>query len=125
MNSILSDLVIVILLIIILFFAFRSSIKHFKGEGSCRGGGSGDVKSKPKKLRQVTCTKVAMIEGMQCEHCYTRVHNVLNSIDGISAKVEGKKGRAVIKFEADPDTDKIREAVENLGYTVVSWKDQS
>nr|MCR5283541.1 cation transporter [Lachnospiraceae bacterium] len=52
-------------------------------------------------------------------------HNVLNSIDGISAKVEGKKGRAVIKFEADPDTDKIREAVENLGYTVVSWKDQS
>ena len=31
------------------------------------------------------------IKGMHCEHCYARVHNVLNSIDGVSAKVNGRK----------------------------------
>lgn len=45
---------------------------------------------------------------MHCEHCYARVHNVLNSIDGVSAKVNGKKD---IEDQVDiwlAETNKIR-----------------
>ena len=124
MNQTLSNLVIVAVLIAILFFSVKSSIAHFKGEGSCCGGGGRDVKTKPKKLTKVSCVKVVEIEGMHCEHCYARVHNVLNSIAGVSAKVEGRKGRAVIRFENDPDDEMIKGAIEELGYTVVSMKEK-
>lgn len=36
-----SDVIIILILIVILGFAVKSSIKHFKGEGACCGGGSG------------------------------------------------------------------------------------
>ena len=124
MNLNAASLIIVAIMILILFISVKGAISHFKGEGGCCGGGSRDVKSKPKKLAKVNCVKVAEIEGMHCEHCYTRVHNVLNSINGINAKIEGRKGRAVIRFENDPDDALVKEAIENLGYTVVSLKEK-
>ena len=124
MNQALSNLIIGAVLLVILLFSVKHSIAHFKGEGGCCGGGGRDIKTKPKKLKKVCCTKVVEIEGMHCEHCYARVHNVLNSIAGVSAKVEGRKGRAVIRFENDPDDEMIKGAIEELGYTVVSMKEK-
>lgn len=44
------DAIIMVVILIVLIFAVRGSLKHFKGEGACCGGGSGSVKpKKPKK----------------------------------------------------------------------------
>lgn len=44
--------IIILILIVLLCFGIKSSIKHFKGEGACCGGGSGSVKTrKPKKKK--------------------------------------------------------------------------
>ena len=46
------NVIIVLILVILLSFAVKSSIRHFKGEGACCGGGSGTVKTKkPKKMK--------------------------------------------------------------------------
>ena len=120
MSPIVSNLIIILILGFLLFFSVKSTISHFRGEGSCCGGGSRDVKVKTKKLGTVVSTKVIKIDGMHCEHCYTRVHNVLNSIDGINATVYGKKGKAVIKSDHDIEDAFIVGTIEKLGYTVVS-----
>ena len=120
-----SNIVIILILCVALFFAFKSSLAHFKGQGACCGGGGSDVKTKPKKLAEVKSIKVAKIEGMHCEHCYTRVSNVLNSIDGISAVVHGKRGEAVIKIGKEIDDEVIISAIEKLDYKVVSLAEKN
>ncbi len=112
------------ILCLILVFSVKGSISHFKGEGSCCGGGSKDIKAKRQKLKCIKSTKVVKIDGMHCEHCYTRVHNVLNSIDGINATVYGKKGKAVIKSDHDIEDAFIVGTIEKLGYTVVSVEEK-
>ncbi len=116
MESAISNLIIILILAIILFFSIRSTISHFKGEGSCCGGGGRDVRVKTKKLKNVIAVKVMRIEGMHCEHCYARVHNLLNSMDGVSAVVHGKKGEAIIKLGKDIPDQELLKAVNDLGY---------
>ena len=114
------NLFIVLILIIILFFSVKGSIAHFKGEGSCCGGGGKDIKVKPQKLSEVRSTKIVKIDGMHCEHCYARVHNVLNSIEGVNASVKGKRGIAIVRSEYEIDDKFLADTIEKLGYKVIS-----
>lgn len=113
-----ADEIIIGALIILMFVGIRSSIKHFKGESGCCGGGS-SVKVKRKKLKQVVRQKTVMIEGMTCEHCKARVESSLNALDGVAAKVNLKKKTAVVSMERDVSDEQIKKAVENAGYEVV------
>ncbi len=120
MSSVISNAVIILLLAVILFFSVKSTIAHFKGQGSCCGGGGSDVKTKPKKLKNIIATRVVRIEGMHCEHCYTRVSNLLNSMDGVSAVVKGRKGIAVVRMEKLHSDEEIEQAITDMGYSVLS-----
>ena len=115
-----SNLIIIVILAVTFFFAIKSTVAHFKGQGACCGGGGSDVRSKPRKLDRVIGKKVMRIDGMHCEHCYTRVQNVLNSIDGISAKVIGSRKQAVIKYGKEVSDEVLKKAVNDLGYEVRS-----
>ncbi|MCR4763393.1 MAG: heavy-metal-associated domain-containing protein [Lachnospiraceae bacterium] len=115
-----SNLIIIVILAVAFFFAIKSTVAHFKGQGACCGGGGSDVRSKPRKLDRVIGKKVMRIDGMHCEHCYTRVQNVLNSIDGISAKVIGSRKQAVIKYAKEVSDEVLKKAVNDLGYEVRS-----
>ena len=119
-----TNLVVFIIIAVILFMAVKYSIPHFKGQGACCGGGGTTVRVKPRKLNKVVSTKVVRIDGMHCDHCYTRVHNVLNSIDGVSARVDGRKGQAVLKLERDIKNTMIEQAISDLGYKVVSVEER-
>lgn len=81
-----ADFIIVGILIVLILIGIRPTVKHFKGEGGCCGGGS-SVKVKRKKLKQVIKQRTIVIEGMTCEHCKARVESRLNELDGVSAKV--------------------------------------
>ena len=120
MSSVISNAVIILLLAVILFFSVKSTIAHFKGQGSCCGGGGSDVKTKPKKLKNIISTRVVRIEGMHCEHCYTRVSNLLNSMEGVSAVVKGRKGIAVVRMEKLHSDEEIERAITDMGYSVLS-----
>jgi copper ion binding protein len=64
--------------------------------------------------------KIMEINGMSCEHCQARVEKALNAIDGVQAKVELKKNRAVVALTKEVEDKALSDAVTEAGYEVVS-----
>lgn len=116
-----SNYIIAGILIVVLFFCVRSSIKHFRGEGDCCGGGT--YKARRKKLSKVTGKKTVTVEGMSCQHCVNRVMEAVNSIDGASADVKLKKGIVIVSVEHPVSSDLIKNAIEKAGYKVTDIKE--
>ncbi len=114
-----ANIIIILVIAIIIFFAVKNTISHFKGDGGCCGGGSGVKMIRPKKLEKVVAVKTIRIEGMVCDNCSARIHNALNSIDGVNAKVNRSKGLAVVKLGREFEEEKLKKAVTDLGYEVV------
>ena len=72
------DIIIVLIVIVLLGFALKGSIKHFKGESPCCGGGGGEIvlDIPDKKLENpILGKKVLKISGMHCEHCVKAVRH--------------------------------------------------
>lgn len=111
------NVIIIGLIVVMVLIGIRSAIKHFKGESSCCGGGSGE-KVKKKKLKNVIARKTVIIEGMTCDHCKNRVERCLNEMDGVSAKVNLKKKEAVVVMEKEISEEQIRFVIEKAGYEV-------
>ena len=118
MNSVMANSIIIAILVAVIILSIKGMIPHFKGEGACCGGGSGIKLVKPKKLKKVIAVKSVRIEGMTCDHCSGRIHNALNSIDGVSAKVSRSKGVATIKLGEQIEDDMIVRTITDLGYKV-------
>ena len=120
--------VIILILVIVLIFTTKSSIKHFKGEGACCGGGSGTVRRpKPKKKKlngPVTAHYTIEISGMHCQNCANGVTRAINAIDGAAAKVSLRKNSADVSCDRDVDKEKLKRAVEDAGYKVISIRRQ-
>ena len=116
---IMSNFIVVAVLIIILLISLRGSIKHFKGEGGCCGGGGSSVKEPDKKLDgPVIKTKVFKIEGMHCENCANRVKRAINRTSGVSAKVNLRRKEVVVSYDREVDDEAFISDVEALGYKV-------
>ena len=140
-----ADIIIVVIIVVLLGFALKSSIKHFKGEGACCGGGSSPKKTKEKTLDgPVIGRKTVKIAGMHCEHCVNSVtapstllmaavtllthceHCVnsvtaaINKVEGASAKVNLNSGSAVVSYDREISEMDLKHAVENAGFEVVS-----
>ena len=119
-----SDVIIILILIVILGFAVKSSIKHFKGEGACCGGGSGQVKTKrPKKKKldgPVIGTRTIKISGMHCQNCVNSVTRALNSLDGVSAKVSLRDNSAEVSFDRSVRRHRLRRALEDARFEVLN-----
>ena len=110
------NVIIVLILALICVITIRSSIKHFKGEGGCCGGSGGIIENKKDLSEPELGSKNISISGMTCENCRIRVQNALNSIDGLSANVNLKKGTATLHYSKEISEDEIRTCIENAGY---------
>ena len=120
------NVIIILILVVLLSFAVKNSIKHFKGEGACCGGGSGSVRTKkPKKKKldgPVIGKRTIEISGMHCRNCVNSVTRALNSIDGVAAKVSLRDSRADVLLDRMVDDNDLRHAVEGAGFKVISIK---
>lgn len=120
------DIIVVLIVVILLGFALKGSIKHFKGDSPCCGGGGGTVvlDIPDKKLdKPVLGKKVLKISGMHCEHCVKAVTEAINKVDGASAKVVNlSENEAVVSYDRELDEEQLRRIVKDAGYRVVSIK---
>lgn len=64
--------------------------------------------------------KIIEIKGMTCEHCQARVEKVLNAVDGVEARVELRKNRAVVTLNKEIPDQILRETVTEAGYEVLA-----
>ncbi len=61
------------------------------------------------------------IEGMMCHHCEATVKEVLEAFPEIeSAVVSHTEGTAIITYQGEVDTEKMKKAIEDEDYTVIS-----
>ena len=65
--------------------------------------------------------KTILIEGMQCNHCKMSVEKALSAIDGITkVEVNLENKSATIEFTKEIEDSKLREVIEEAGFTVKS-----
>lgn len=111
-------IIIILILAVVVIFALKDSVKHFKGQGGCCGGGE-DIKSEKKKLSGAkVAEKIIHIEGMHCENCKNSVERHINQIDGAVAKVNLHKKIAVVSMDRDVTDEELTKAVERADFTV-------
>ncbi len=110
--------IIIGILVVIVVVGVVYTIKHFKGESGCCGGGS--YKPKRKKLAKVLYQKIFKVDGMHCQHCKNRVEEVVNDIKGIAGKVDLKKGELTVSYAEDVADEIIKARIERAGYEVIS-----
>ncbi|MBQ7428241.1 MAG: heavy-metal-associated domain-containing protein [Butyrivibrio sp.] len=117
-----ATIIVVVILIVIVAFSLRGAMSHMKGEGGCCGGGCDTASAEPDKELEgeILGTKEILIEGMHCDHCANSVKRSLNKLDGVSAKVELSKNKAIVSYTRQVEDDELRLAVERLDYKVVS-----
>ena len=112
------DAIIVLIVIVLLIFALKGTLKHFKGESPCCGGGSGLIKTEieEKVLEHPAIgKKTVMVSGMHVKS----VTEAIDKIEGASAKVNLKKEEAVVSYDREIDDDDLKKAVEEAGFKVV------
>lgn len=117
-----ADMIVILIVVVLLGIALKSSVKHFKGEGACCGGGSGKVVlDMPEKVLEnpVLGKRVIRISGMHCEHCAKAVTEALNKVEGVSAKVNLAANEAVLSYDREIDVNRIIQTVKDAGYKVV------
>ena len=112
-----TDAIIIVVLVVILAIGVRATIKHFRHESACCGGGT--YKAKKKKLAAVAEKRTYSVKGMTCQHCENRVMEAVNALDGVSAVVNLKKGSVTVLMERAIEDDRIIEAIEQAGYEVL------
>ena len=116
------DAIIILIVIVLLIFALKGTLKHFKGESPCCGGGSETIVTdiEDKMLDNPAIgKKTVKSSGMHCEHCVKCVTEAINKIEGASAKVNLKKEEAVVSYDREIDDDDLKKAVEEAGFKVV------
>ena len=64
--------------------------------------------------------KTIKIQGMHCENCKRRVENALKAFGNTEVSVDLKNGEAIIISSSMPDNGAIKNAVEELGFDVIS-----
>ena len=72
--------------------------------------------------KEKTMEKTIEIEGMMCANCVKHVTKALNALEGVKAEVSLEKKNAVVIFENEVSDEKLKEAVEEEGYKVISIK---
>ena len=106
--------IIIGIILLIAAIAVTYTVKHFKGEGGCCGGGS--FKPKKKKLKNIKYTKTFRVDGMHCEHCKGRVEEVVNDIKGVAGRVNLKKNELTVSYAEDVADEMIIAKIERAGY---------
>ena len=70
------------------------------------------------RKEEIKMEKTVMIDGMMCAHCQKRVSDALNGLEGVHAEVDLENNKAVLTLDKEVSDDKIKEVIEDAGYTV-------
>ena len=118
------NLIIIAIIVVLIGYGAMKTIKHFKGEGDCCGGGGKTIRENKKLDGPKLGEKVVKVEGMHCENCEIRVERFVNKLDGVVCKANHKKDQAVVIYSKPVEDEKIKEMIETAGYKVLAIDNQ-
>ena len=109
-NYIIASIIVAVVVVGII-----ATVKHFKGESRCCGGGG--YRPRRKKLSSVKYRKIFKVGGMHCQHCKNRVEEAVNDIKGVAGRVDLNKGELAVSYCEDVPDEVIKAKIEKAGYT--------
>ena len=109
-----ANIIIIAVLAVIIILAIAPTVRHFRGEGACCGGGGGTVRERKELDSPKIGEKRMRIEGMHCDNCRNRVERAVNRL------VDLKRKLAVVSYSREITDEELKKAVEDAGYTVVT-----
>ena len=121
-----TDFIALLILVLILGLAVTYIVKAKRRGVKCIGCPAGGNCPSARKMKRkkldgpVIGKRILKISGMHCEHCARNVTIMLDRIDGVSADVNLSAGRAVVSYDRDISNEVLKDAVEKIGYQVVS-----
>ena len=66
-------------------------------------------------------TETYNVTGMTCDHCSRAINDEVSAVAGVTAvHVDLTTGKVTVSSDQPVDTAKIREAVEEAGYSLAS-----
>lgn len=113
-----TNIIIIIILIIFFSLGIKEVIKHFRGEGSCCGGGSARIRKKKLKNRIIQ-KYILKIEGMSCKQCIYTVTEIINEFEGVAGRVNLSKSEGVVLCDREVNIEDIKEKIRRCGYKVL------
>ena len=117
-----TDVVVLAILAVLIALGVRASVKHFRHQGGCCGGGS--YRARKKRLPQVKYRRRFAVAGMHCEHCKSRVEEAVNDIPGVAARVSLARGEMTVLYAEPVEEEVIRQKLQRLGYTADALPDR-
>ena len=114
------DAAIILIVIVLLFIALKGSVKHFRGEGPCCGGGSAPRTGRKHLDGPVVAERTVRIGGMHCSSCAERVKGAVARLDGAACAVALDSQTAHVRMDRTIDDSEIRKAISDAGYDVIS-----
>lgn len=81
------------------------------------------MKTRNEQEEDLMAKYTVKIDGMSCGHCVSSVTEALQALEGAKdVSVELASGIAKLDTQADPE--KIREAIEDIGFDVMSVEEK-
>ena len=113
--------IIFILLILICMLAIVSYRRKLS-QGCCGSGGDTVGKQGPadRDISHYPYEYMAVIEGMTCKNCATRVENAFHAEGEFYAKVNLGKKTAAIRAKSDTPEETLKNIILRTGYDVES-----
>lgn len=124
MEEDMENVIIILILAVLILFGISATIKHFKGEGGCCGGGGKTVREVKHLTEPVLGEKKLRIEGMYCENCRNAVERAVNHLDGAACTVNLRKKTAVVSYSKPVEDEKLKEVIEKAGFQVISIQEK-
>lgn len=118
------NFIIIVILLLLVAYGVSATLKHFKGEGGCCGGGNKTVREVKRLAEPKIGEKELRIEGMHCENCRNAVERAVNRLDGAACTVNLRKKIAIVSYSQPVDDEKLKEVIEKAGFQVVSIKEK-
>lgn len=113
------NIIIIAILLVVVAFALKNTVKHFKGEGGCCGGGGCTAVETKVLAGPKLGEKIIKMEGMHCDNCKNSIERQINKIEGASAKVNLRKKIAVVSYDRELDEEELRRTIEALDFKVI------
>ena len=110
----------------LILFALYRTIQKFRGRARSSCCGTAEVVT-AKKGEDMDASHYPYryklgIEGMHCSNCAKSVENVLNSMDGVWARVNLGRGQAEVLSKAVRDEEAFLKEMRKTSYRVVSFE---
>ena len=124
------NILIIAVIVLVVGWIIRGMIRDKKAGKSCCGcncaacgacsRGASEHKIQNAKNNQLIRTRVE-VDGMMCGMCEAHVNEAIRKAIPVKKVSSSRtRGETIILTESAPDTEKIRKAINETGYTVIS-----